>query len=377
MGDQLWRLTVDRQHPAGHGPIALKLRTSGSIIDEAIPVIYPMHRGAEKLFESRDYQQLLSLADRHDWLSSFGSELGLAMTVESMLGITVPLRAQWIRVALAELNRAIHHVRWLGESATEVSFSEDGIPDDARDMRELARDVRDQLIDLHTQATGARLHPTFVTYGGVRRELPTGWTHIMRQTVADIRPSLSQLATWWAGQKALDGVGVVSREQAVRYATCGPVARASGFAFDVRFNNPYLTYSELIAEGALELRTSNAGDTRSRFMIMAQELSDCLTCLVACSNRLEQDALAGPIGVNLPRTIRVPEGSGYGWTENPTGANGWYLVSRGAATPERLKLRTASFANAQALCQVLAGTNISDLSATILSFGLVAGDVAK
>lgn len=377
MGEQLWHLTVDRQHPAGHGPLALKLRTSGNVIDEATPVIYPMHRGAEKLYESRDYQQLLSLADRHDWLSSFGSELGLAMTVESMLGITVPPRAQWIRVAIAELNRAIHHVRWLGESATEVCLAAEEIPADAYRIRELARSARDELVNLHAQATGGRLHPTFVTYGGVRRELPADWMQSVRRTVADLGPALSQLADWWAGQTRLSGIGIVSREQAIRYATCGPVARASGFAFDVRFNNPYLTYSELIADGTIELRTARDGDTHSRFMILPEELADSLRCLVACSDRLEQDDLAGPIGVNLPRTIRVPEGSGYGWTENPTGANGWYLISRGAATPERLKLRSASFANAQALCQVLAGTSTSDLSATILSFGLVAGDVAK
>ena len=126
-----WTLELGSQHPAGHGPITFDLALDGdgddAIIAWAEPRLIPLHRGVEKLFESRDYRQALMLADRHEWHSAFGSELGLALTIESMSGITVPPRAVWIRTAMAELSRAIHHLRWVGETIGELDREANGV----------------------------------------------------------------------------------------------------------------------------------------------------------------------------------------------------------------------------------------------------------
>lgn len=377
-----WNLTVGRQHPAAHGPIAMSIATAQDSGTERIvsaePVIYPMHRGAEKLFESRDYQQLLSLADRHDWTSSFGSELGLALTVEEMSGMTVPPRATWIRMMMAELNRAIHHLHWLGESPVEVlRDADEATRGDARDIQLRTRSARENLTLLHEAASGGRLHPMLVTYGGVKADLPTNCSALVDEAVTGISDVVSELSNWWAEQKQLQGVGVLPTDVAIAYATSGPVARGSGSALDLRFTEPYLAYDDLLAASVLTAHTAYGCDVYSRFNLLVAELATSLDCVRYASEQLATSSLEGPVNVRLPRKVRVPEGSGYGWTENPTGINGWYLVSSGGPTPERLKLRTASFANAQALCQVLVDSDVDDLATTMLSFMLISGDLAK
>lgn len=375
-----WALDVGDTHPASHGPIALDLRItaagdvavgdavgSGEVITFAEPLIQPIHRGVEKLFESRDYRQALMLADRHDWHSALGSELGLALTLESMLGITVPERATWLRTLLSELSRAIHHLRWLGETAAVVG------PDLA--VAQAARAARERLIDLSEQATGGRLHPMVVAPGGLRSDINDEWLEALTATATTVRIVAADLARWADGTPELVGVGVLPLADAVGFGTSGPVARASGLALDLRFDDPYCAYSELIEAGALTRVVREAGDAQARMQVLAEELTISLDCIGACAARLIDQP--GPISVRLPRSLRVPEGTGYGWTENPTGINGWLVVSRGGPEPYRLKLRTASFNNAAAMSHVLVGTDVADLPITLMSFLLVAGDLGK
>ncbi|MGV1035433.1 MAG: NADH-quinone oxidoreductase subunit D [Candidatus Nanopelagicales bacterium] len=366
-----WALDVGDTHPASHGPVAFDLRVVASgdreVITFAEPRIQPIHRGVEKLFESRDYRQALMLADRHDWHSALGSELGLALTLESMLGIAVPERATWLRTLLSELSRAIHHLRWLGETAAVVGSD--------LSVAATAHAAREGLIDLLENATGGRLHPMAVAPGGLRSDVNDPWLELLTTTTAAVRSVGSELAQWADRATSLVGVGVLPLTDAVGFGTSGPVARASGLALDLRFEDPYCAYSELIETGDLTRVVRDAGDAQARMQTLAEELAVSLDCIDTCASHLIDSP--GPISVRLPRSLRVPEGTAYDWTENPTGINGWLVVSRGGPEPYRMKLRTASFNNAGALSQLLVGTDVEDLPITVMSFLLVAGDLGK
>lgn len=378
--DREWTLRVDSQHPAVHGPMTLRLRVDGpdpdARIQSAEVVVAPLHRGVEKLFESRDYRQALMLADRHDWHSAFGSELGLALTIEHMAGIAVPERATWIRTTMAELNRAIHHLRWLGETIGELAADEA----ESLVLRDSCRRARDRLTWFHEANSGGRLHPMLVVPGGVREDTPDGWAAGLRTEISALTDLADGLVKWVTthGELSGAGVGVVPLDLATSYGASGPVARASGLALDLRLDDPYLRYDELAATGVLTRVTASAGDSQARLLILAEELRVTFAVLVAATTALDAPGLVGePVNVRLPRSLRVPEGTGYGWTENPTGINGWFLESRGGPMPYRLKVRTASFANAQALSHVLVGETVRALPTILMTFLLVAGDLGK
>lgn len=369
---QQWTLSLGSQHPAGHGPLVMNLRIEDDTIRWAEPAIIPLHRGAEKLFESRDYRQALMLADRHEWHSAFGSELGLALTIEAMSGIVVPSRATWIRTAMAELNRVIHHLHWVGETVGELSVTGDaGVA-----LRDQARAARDSLTFAHEQLSGGRLHPMVVVPGGVREDVPAGWTDALRGA-GDAQELIDNLLTWVDGRDDLAGVGVLSRAAAIEFGASGPVARASGAQLDLRLDDPYLAYEELAGAGVLTRVTRQAGGAQARLQVLLDETRVSLRCLDAAAGALDSSEHDGPVNVRLPRAVRVPEGSGYGWTENPSGINGWHLTSRGGPMPYRLKIRSASFANAQAICDAVTGDSLDTLPYTLMTSLLTAGDLGK
>ncbi len=372
-----WTLELGSQHPAGHGPITMALQIEGDSDNPTVrwaePRLIPLHRGVEKLFESRDYRQSLMLADRHEWHSAFGSELGLALTIESMSGIAVPQRATWLRTAMAELNRVIHHLRWLGETIGELSG------DDAAGLalRDSTRDARDALTSCHEAISGGRLHPMFVVPGGVRDDAPNGWTDQLRRSASAALPVAEAVSGWVAGRDDLAGVGVLRDGEATALGASGPVARASGAALDLRIDDPYIGYGQLVEEGVLKRVTRKTGGSQARLEVLAEELAISLRCVEVVAARLDAPANQGPVNVRLPRAVRVPEGSGYGWTENPSGINGWFLTSRGGPMPYRLKIRAASFANASAMCEAMVGTHIRDLPTILMTFLLVGGDLGR
>lgn len=372
-----WTPELGSQHPAGHGPITFDLALDGdgddAIITWAEPRLIPLHRGVEKLFESRDYRQALMLADRHEWHSAFGSELGLALTIESMSGITVPPRAVWLRTAMAELSRAIHHLRWVGETIGELDReAAEGVA-----LRDVARRSREDLTQCHEAISGGRLHPMLVVPGGVREDTPAGWTDLLRENASTATASIESLRAWVNSNDQLGGIGVLTRADAVEFGVTGPVGRASGASLDLRFDDSSLAYAELVDAGVLRRVTRESGDARARMEVLVDELAVSLDCVTAAADRLEAAENSGPINVRLPRAVRVPEGSGYGWTENPSGVNGWHLTSRGGPMPYRLKIRSASFANAQAMCEAVIGDRLTTLPTTLMTFLLVGGDLGK
>ncbi|MBI1759285.1 MAG: NADH-quinone oxidoreductase subunit D [Actinobacteria bacterium] len=359
-------LNIGPQHPSTHGVLRLRLTLDGERIITADPVVGYMHRGAEKLFEVRDYRQITVLANRHDWLSAFSSELGVVLAVELLLGMEVPDRAIWLRTLMAELNRVLNHLTFLGSYPLEIgaitpvfyAFTE----------REVIQAVMEE-------AAGGRMHFMFNRVGGVKEEVPAGWTGRVRAATDGVRRQLPAMDRLLRGNDIFrartQGVGVLTPRDVAGYGVSGPIARASGVDFDLRRDEPYLAYGEL--SDVLRVVTRETGDCLARFEVLLDQVYASLELIDACLDRLP----GGPVNQKLPKTVKAPEGAAYVWTENPLGLNGYYLVSRGEKTPWRLKLRSASFNNIQALAVLLPGVLLPDLVAILGSLFFVVGDIDR
>ena len=371
MATQDMVLNIGPQHPATHGVLRLRLTLDGERIVECEPIVGYMHRGVEKLFEVRDYRQIIVLANRHDWLSAFSSELGVVLAVERMLGMEVPTRATWTRTLLAELNRVLNHLMFMGSYPIELG----AITPIFYAFRE-----RETIQQVMEELSGGRMHYMFNRVGGLKEDMPAGWLDRCGSAVDAVRRRLPQIEDLIFGNEIFRartrGVGVLSPELIDAYGVSGPIARASGVDFDLRRDEPYLVYDELAATGALRVVTRSGCDSYSRFGILLDQVKVSLDLADACLDRL-QSLERGPINVRLPKILKAPEGATYAWTENPLGINGYYLVSRGEKTPWRMKLRSASFNNIAVLPELLTGCVVADMVAILGSMFFVVGDIDK
>ncbi|MEV6317291.1 NADH-quinone oxidoreductase subunit D [Streptomyces sp. NPDC051776] len=362
-------LNIGPQHPSTHGVLRLRIVLDGERIQRAEPVIGYMHRGAEKLFEARDYRQIIVLANRHDWLSAFSGELGVVLGVERMLGMEVPERAVWLRTLLAELNRVLNHLMFLGSYPLELG----GITPIFHAFRE-----REDLQHVMEEISGGRMHYMFNRVGGLKEDIPAGWLGRARAAVAEVRSRMDVYDRLVLGNEIFRGrtrgVGVLSPEDVHAYGVSGPIARASGVDFDLRRDEPYLAYGEL--QDVLKVVTRAEGDCLARFECLLEQTHNALELADACLDRLDEMG-QGPVNQRLPKVLKAPEGHTYTWTENPLGLNGYYLVSKGEKTPYRLKLRSASFNNIQALTVLLPDTLVADMVAILGSMFFVVGDIDK
>ncbi|MEU0521513.1 NADH-quinone oxidoreductase subunit D [Streptosporangium sp. NPDC006007] len=360
-------LNIGPQHPSTHGVLRLRLTLDGERIASAEPIVGYMHRGAEKLFEVRDYRQIIVLANRHDWLSAFANELGVVLAVERMLGMEVPVRAVWTRTLLAELNRVLSHLMFLGSYPLELG----AITPVFYAFRE-----RETLQAVMEEISGGRMHYMFNRVGGLKEDMPLGWLGRVSRAVSDVRRRLPDIEHLIAGNEIFlartVGVGVLDRETIMQYGVSGPIARAAGVDLDLRRDDPYLAYGEL----PVRVVTRSAGDCNARFEVLLEQVKVSLDLADACLERL-RELPRGPINQRLPKVLKVPEGHTYAWTENPLGVNGYYLVSRGEKTPWRLKLRSASYNNVQVLREMLPGNLVSDMVAILGSMFFVVGDIDK
>ena len=366
-------LNIGTQHPSTHGVLRLRLTLDGERITSAAPVVGYLHRGAEKLFEARDYRQIIMLANRHDWLGAFANELGVVLAAERLIGLRIPERGVWARTLLAELNRALSHLMFLGSYPQELSAGATepaSVPGAFR--------ARETLQAVMEEVSGGRIHYMFNRVGGLKDELPSGWLDRVRSAVADVRCGLAGIEAIILGSAAFRsrtrGIGILTRDHVLPYGVSGPVARASGVDFDLRRDEPYLAYGEL--SGVLRVVTRPEGDCLARFECLLDQLAVSLDLAEACARRLAS-LPRGPVNARLPKVLRVPEGHTYAWTESPLGISGYYLVSKGEKTPWRLKLRSASFSNVQVLNEMLIGSMVADLVPILGSMFFIVGDIDK
>jgi NADH-quinone oxidoreductase subunit D len=358
-------LNIGPQHPATHGVLRIVIELDGEVIKRAEPVIGYMHRGAEKLAEFRDARQTLVLMNRHDWLSAFNNELGWTIAVERLLEIEVPDRAQWIRTMMAEWNRIMNHLVFMGSYPLELG----AITPLFYTFRE-----REMCQDLIESATGARMHHSFARVGGLKDDLPRGFIKRAHEVVAAVRRVVAEYEALIMGNEIVFArcrdVGSMSKELALAYGCSGPVAQAAGVAIDPRKDEPYEKYGEV----DFNVPVGERGDSYDRLWVLVERVKESCNIIEQCLDRLPP----GPFRASgLPKTLTIPEGEIYVRQENPLGIMGYYVVGAGKKQPYRLKMRTASFSNISVLPAMLPGTLIPDLIAILGSIFFVVGDVDK
>ncbi|MGH3926842.1 MAG: NADH-quinone oxidoreductase subunit D [Pseudonocardiaceae bacterium] len=313
-------LNIGPQHPATHGVLRVVIDLDGEKIVRATPVIGYMHRGFEKLAEARDYRQIIALVNRHDWLSAFCNELGVAIAVETMMELDVPDRAQWIRVLMAEWNRVLNHLMFIGSFGLELG----AITPVFFAFRE-----REDIQNLMESATGGRLHFTYNRVGGLKEDLPRGFCKASRAMVANVRVRMQEYRDLLEGNEIFKartkGVGILPPDVALDYGVSGPTLHASGVPEDARVTEPYCRYDKVDVAVPLGAK----GDSYDRFTCLINRVAASLDIIDQVLDALPP----GPVNVKLPKTVKAPEGEVYVRTENPLGQGGYYLVSDGKKTP--------------------------------------------
>jgi len=357
-------LNIGPQHPSTHGVLRIVIELDGEVIRRAEPVIGYMHRAAEKLAEHRDARQTLVLMNRHDWLSAFNNELGFILAVEKLADIEVPERARWIRTMLAEWNRILNHLMFMGSYPLELgamtpifySFIE-----------------RELIQALMESATGARMHFSFVRPGGLKDDLPRGWLKQSAEVLKQVRSKLREYEALVMGNEIVHlrtrGVGVLPRDVAIAYGCSGPVLQASGVGMDPRKDEPYEKYGEV----DFQVPVGSNGDSYDRLWVLLHRAYQSCDIIEQCMDKLPPGDFRA---AKLPKTLKL-DGEAYVRTENPLGLMAYYLVGNGKAEPYRLKMRTASFSNVSVLPAMLPGTLVPDLIVILGSVFFVVGDVDR
>ena len=333
----------------------------GELITSATPILGSMHRGAEKLFESRDYRQVIALANRHEWLSAYSGEVGVAQLVETALGIEVPEAAQWFRTLLLEYNRVTSHLAFLA-----------GFPWQDQELIQNLRKSRELWVNHYRGYTGSRMHPMLTQIGGLSHAPSAEWLEQVQHLCFDTAQIILE-TNWLTPLSEYDSVGELTHAQAIEAAVSGPVARASGHAIDLRETATELKYSAL-ESFAVVLQAS--GDVSARML----QLVDEITISLAMISELNEPCtfhFADEVNVLLPKVVRVPEGNYEHSIETPLGVASWFLVSRNDKMPYRLKLRPASLHTVLALANVLPGTQQKDFDVVVASMPFITGDADR
>ncbi|HED05005.1 MAG TPA: NADH-quinone oxidoreductase subunit D [Candidatus Fraserbacteria bacterium] len=370
-------LNMGPQHPSTHGVLRLILELDGERVTRCEPVIGYLHTGIEKQCEYRTYHQVIPLIDRMDYLAGPNEELGYVLAVEKLLGIEAPRRTRYIRVLIAELSRIASHLVWLGTGALELNVSSV--------FMYCFRD-REYINDLFEAASGARMFPRYFRVGGLIDDLPEGFTEQARGFIKSFRPHLKEyhglLTRNPIWMKRTVGVARVSRRQCMDYALTGPILRATGLEYDIRRAFPYSVYPDF----DFDIPTQTAGDAYARYLVRMAEMAQSLKIVEQALDKLPE----GPVNtvsrdLSDRNTYRshpwrhfvVPPGEVYQSIESPRGEKGYYVVSDGTNKPVRMRMRSPSFINVQALPLLIEGSWLADAVVAIASVDPVLGDVDR
>lgn len=386
---ELMELNLGPQHPSTHGVLRLKLWLDGERVVKAEPVIGYLHTGVEKECESRTYHQVFTLVDRLDYLSGPAEEQVFAGTVEKLMGIEVPERAQTIRLILLELSRISSHLLWLGTSALELNMSS---------IFMFCFAEREKILDLFEELSGARMFPSLWRIGGLGKDLDD-------QFISGVKSFLKDFPLTWNDMDALlthnfvwctrlKQVAVIDRETAFQYMCTGPVIRAAGVAYDIRKAYPYLGYETY----DFEVPVHQEGDSYARYLIRMQEMKESASLIEQALGRLKPGPVitsdrkvALPPRSELARSMEAvihqfklvseglhpPQGEIYHCVESARGELGNFLVSDGGNKPYRLRVRSPSFPHVEVLQKILPGLLLSDVVVAIASVDPILGDVDR
>ena len=380
-------LSMGPSHPSTHGVLRLQMELDGEILTKCDPVIGYLHRGDEKIAENMTYNQFVPYTDRLDYLAPLANNMAYAIAVERLAKLEVPARCQAIRVITAEMARISAHLLGLG------AF---GIDTGAWTVFMYAFTEREKLYTLFEELTGARFTTSYARIGGVARDVPEGWTQKVDKFCDQFLPILEEILALLTRNKIfMDrtvGVGVITREDAIAYGLTGPNLRGSGVPLDLRKDKPYSGYEQY----EFDVPVGTHGDGYDRYLVRGEEMRQ--------SVRIIKQAIAkfpsGPWYATDARKIfappkdkiltsmeeliqnfmlvtegpQMPPGEVYFEAENPKGALGFFIVSKGGGVPYRLKIRAPSFCNLSILSKVCVGNLVSDVVSILGSLDFVMGE---
>ena len=382
-------INIGPQHPATHGVLRLVLELDGETVVRCIPHVGYLHCGFEKIGEYRQYNQIIPWTDREDYLNSIGNNCAFALGAERLFGIDTTPRCTVLRVMAMELSRIISHLVWLGTTCIDIGAFTPFL---------WAFQERENVYNLLEGWVGARLTTSATRVGGMAADIPDGWLDGLRnfvrtfpKTIDEIDRMLTKNAIW-VGRTV--GLGIMSPEEAVNYGLSGPMVRASGVAFDVRKDFPYLDYETY----DFDVPVGTNGDVYDRYLVRMEELRQSVRILAQAADRLPD----GPVNVDDPRVIlppkskatsemesmihhfklvmegpRPPLGEAYVAIESPKGEKGYYMVSDGTSKPVRWRIRPPSFVNLSAIPKMVEGHLLSDVIAINASIDIVMGEIDR
>ena len=411
-----YTLNFGPQHPAAHGVLRLVLEMDGEVLQRADPHIGLLHRATEKLAESKPYNQSIGYMDRLDYVSMMANEHAYVMAIEKLLGVEVPLRAQYIRVMFDEITRVLNHLLWLGAHGLDIG---------AMTVFLYTFREREDLMDVYEAVSGARMHATYYRPGGVYRDLPdtmaqyqeSRWhdrddverlnrnrhgsvldfiedfTERFPACVDDYETLLTDNRIW---KQRTVGIGVVTPERARQLGLTGPMLRGSGIAWDLRKKQPYEVYDRM----DFDIPVGVNGDCYDRYLVRMEEMRQSNAIIKQCVDWLRQNP--GPVMVedrkvappsreemkaDMEALIHhfklftegycVPEGEVYAAIEHPKGEFGIYMISDGANKPYRVKIRAPGFAHLAALDEMTRGHMLADVVAVIGTQDIVFGEIDR
>jgi len=357
-------INMGPQHPATHGVLRVKLRLDGEKVLGSECVIGYLHRGVEKIAENRNYVQFAPYVDRMDYVAAVTNGMGYVETVEKLLGVELPPRAQYTRMILAELQRIASHLLWLGTHALDIG----AMTPVFYTFRE-----REEILKIFENYCGARLTTHAFRIGGLQYDLydtfekeVTKFCDYFLPKVDEYETLLTKNRIWL---KRTKNVGVISADDAIAYGVTGPVLRGSGVKWDIRKAQPYEAYDKV----EFDVPIGQNGDTYDRYLVRMEEMRQSVRIVRQCVDRIEPGPIMGKVG----KVIKPPVGEVYHSIESPKGELGYFVVSDGSTHPYRVRVRPPSFVNLQALDIMIRGHLVADVVAIIGTLDIVLGEVDR
>ena len=389
--DQTMIINMGPQHPSTHGVLRLMLELNGETVLRCKPVIGYLHTGMEKTGESLTFMQGATNVTRMDYASPLNNELVFALTTEKLLGIDqdIPERAVWIRMLLSELNRISSHLLFLATNGMDIG---------AVSMMLYGFREREEVLRFFQKVTGLRMNHNFIRPGGVAADLPAGWRDEVLNLLGALPKRLAEYEILMTGQpiwrERLQGVGVITRDEAIALSATGPILRSTGFSWDLRRDMPYLRYDKV----EFDVIVGSYGDAFDRYSIRLNEIRESmrivgqvLDAMPQGDYRIQDKKVTPPPRGRIDESMealihhfkiftegfKVPEGEAYVAIESPRGEIACYIASDGSSTPYRMHVRAPSFINIQTMPLMMRGGLVADAVAVISSVDPVLGEVDR
>ncbi len=386
-------MNVGPSHPATHGTLRLRLEIRGETIVNCDQEIGFLHTGFEKLGEARSYNQFVTITDRMNYISPLSNNIGYALAVESLLGIEVPERGRQIRIILAELSRIADHLFSMGAMTMDLGAFTSIL---------WAFVEREKLYDIFEAVTGTRLTTSYTRVGGLAFDLPEGFEARTRRILDECYETIQRLRDSFLENpifvERTEGVGVITREDALAYGISGPIARAAGLEYDLRKFKPYLGYDQY----EFRVPVYTTGDSYARYVIRLDEMEESIRIVRQVLDRLapgpinyedqkhvlpdkksvynDMESLIHHFKVIMPggnHGVQPPKTALYSATEAPNGELGFYIVSDGGSAPYRVRVRPPSLYNYQIYSKLLKGRMVADLVTILASLNVIAGELDR